>query len=40
MPTFGEADWEDLRQRAVAIMAHAYAPYSSCASRWAAASSV
>lgn len=28
MPTFGEADWEDLRQRAVAIMAHAYAPYS------------
>lgn len=28
MPTFGEADWGDLRQRAVAIMAHAYAPYS------------
>ncbi len=28
MPIFGEADWEDLRQRAVAIMQRAYAPYS------------
>lgn len=28
MPTFGEADWEDLRQQAVAIMQRAYAPYS------------
>lgn len=28
MSTFGEADWEDLRQRAVAIMQRAYAPYS------------
>jgi cytidine deaminase len=25
---FGEADWEDLRQRAVEIMRRAYAPYS------------
>ncbi len=28
MPTFGDGDWEDLRQRAVAIMQRAYAPYS------------
>jgi cytidine deaminase len=28
MPTFGDADWEDLRARAVAVMERAYAPYS------------
>ena len=28
MSTFGEADWEDLRQQAVAVMQRAYAPYS------------
>ena len=28
MPTFGDADWEDLRERAVAVMGRAYAPYS------------
>lgn len=28
MSTFGETDWEDLRQQAVAVMQRAYAPYS------------
>ena len=28
MSTFAEADWEDLRQQAVAVMQRAYAPYS------------
>lgn len=28
MSTFGESDWEDLRQQAVAVMQRAYAPYS------------
>ena len=28
MSTFGEADWEDLRRQAVAVMQRAYAPYS------------